>query len=111
MNSSYSNLFRFFFVCADLIALNLVHIVLMLSLHQIPQKEERAYGLFFLVSNVIWLLSAYCVRLYIENGHPDVYRFTKRTARGFIISMVCIVLFAFIYHFHYSSLFIFPSLF
>jgi hypothetical protein len=35
MNSRYSNLFRFFFVCVDLLALNIVYFVLVLSTNKI----------------------------------------------------------------------------
>ncbi len=110
MNSRYTNLFRFFFAFVDLVALNLVHIVLMINFHRIPLGAERAYGLLFLVGNMVWLMSAYSVRLYIENARPGVYRFAKRTVKAFFLFAICIFIFAFLYHYPYSRLFIIISL-
>ena len=110
MNSRYTNLFRFFFVCVDLLALNLVHAVLMINFHRIPQNGERAYGLLFLVGNMVWLMSAYSVHLYIEDAKPGVYRFAKRTIKAFVLFAISILIFAFFYHYPYSRLFIVTSL-
>jgi putative colanic acid biosysnthesis UDP-glucose lipid carrier transferase len=106
MNSSYTNLFRFFFVCVDLITLNLVNIVLMLSFRRIPAEGEREYEILFLVSNMIWLVSAYSARVYIEDAHPELHRFVKRTLKAFILYTACVLLFVFLYHYFYSRLFI-----
>jgi putative colanic acid biosysnthesis UDP-glucose lipid carrier transferase len=109
MNSRYTNLLRFFFVCFDLVALNLVHIILLFNFSRIPADGERAYGLLFLVGNMIWLISAYSVRLYIEDAQLNVYRFSKRTVKAFTLYAISMMIFAFIYHYPYSRLFIFLS--
>ena len=106
MISRYTNLFRFFFVCVDLVALNLVNIVLMLSFRRIPAEGEREYGILFLVSNMIWLVSAYGARVYIEDAHPELHRFVKRTLKAFILYVTCVLLFVFLYHYFYSRLFV-----
>jgi len=106
MISRYTNLFRFFFVCVDLIALNLVNIVLMLSFRRIPAEGEREYGILFLVSNMIWLVSAYGARVYIEDAHPELHRFVKRTLKAYILYITCVLLFVFLYHYFYSRLFV-----
>ena len=106
MNSRYTNLFRFFFVCVDLVALNLVNIGLMLSFRRIPVEGEREYGLLFLVSNMIWLMSAYAARVYIEDAQPELHRFVKRTLKAFILFVSCVLLFVFLYHYFYSRLFV-----
>ncbi|MEO7045491.1 MAG: sugar transferase, partial [Ferruginibacter sp.] len=110
MNSRYTNLFRFFFVCVDLVALNMIHIILMVSFHRIPSSGEQAYGILFLVGNMAWLMSAYSVGLYIEDAQIGVYRFAKKTVKAFILFSICVIMFAFIYHYPYSRLFIFTSL-
>ncbi len=97
MISRYTNLFRFFFVCVDLVTLNLVNIVLMLSFRRIPAEGEREYGILFLVSNMIWLVSAYGARVYIEDAHPELHRFVKRTLKAFILYVTCVLLFVFFY--------------
>jgi putative colanic acid biosysnthesis UDP-glucose lipid carrier transferase len=106
MNSRYTNLFRFFFVCVDLVALNLVDIVLLMSFHRIPVEGEREYGLLFLVSNMIWLLSAYSARVYIEDAQPELHRFVKRTLKAFVLYACCVLMFVFLYHYFYSRLFV-----
>ena len=106
MNSRYTNLFRFFFVCVDLVALNLVNILLMLSFRRIPVEGEREYGILFLVSNMIWLVSAYGARVYIEDAHPELHRFVKRTLKAYILYVTSVLLFVFLYHYFYSRLFV-----
>ena len=109
MNSRYTNLFRFFFVCVDLGALNLVNILLMLSFRRIPAEGEREYGLLFLVSNMIWLMSAYSARVYIEDAQPELHRFVKRTLKAFVLFASCVLMFVFLYHYFYSRLFVVSS--
>lgn len=109
MNSQYTNLFRFFFVCVDLVALNLIRIILMFNFSRIPASGERAYGLLFLIGNVVWLISAYGVGLYIEDAHPNIYRFAKRTLKAFVLYAICMMIFAFVYHYPYSRLFMLVS--
>jgi putative colanic acid biosynthesis UDP-glucose lipid carrier transferase len=109
MNSRYTNLFRFFFVCVDLVALGLVHFVLIFNFHRIPANWESSYGLLFLFGNIAWLISAYSVALYVEDGQPNIYRFITRTLKAFIIYAACMLTFAFLYHYPYSRLFIIIS--
>jgi putative colanic acid biosysnthesis UDP-glucose lipid carrier transferase len=106
LSSRYTNLFRFFFVCVDLVALCLVNIWLILNFRGVPLDNERPYGLLFLVGNMVWLISAYGVGLYVENSQPDVYRFIKKTIKAFIIFATGILTFVFLYHYPYSRLFI-----
>jgi putative colanic acid biosynthesis UDP-glucose lipid carrier transferase len=106
MNNRYINLFRFIFVCADLVALSLVHIWLILNFKGVPTDNDRPYGLLFLVGNMVWLISAYGVGLYAEDSHSDVYHFIKKTIKAFIIFVTCILIFVFLYHYPYSRLFI-----
>jgi len=68
----YSNLFRFFFVCLDLLVLNVVYLILINSLHHIPQASEPKYVVLFIVANMLWLLSAYGTALYIEQGESHL---------------------------------------
>ena len=106
MNSRYINLFRFLFVCTDLVALSLVHVWLILNFKGVPTDNDRPYGLLFLVGNMVWLISAYGVGLYAEDSHSDVYHFIKKTVKAFLIFVTCILIFVFLYHYPYSRLFI-----
>jgi putative colanic acid biosysnthesis UDP-glucose lipid carrier transferase len=106
MISKYKNLFRFFFVCVDLVALNLVNIVLLLTFPRIPGESEREYIVLFLVSDMVWLVSAYAARVYIEDSQPELHRFVKRTLKAFILFVMCVLLFVFLYHYFYSRIFV-----
>jgi putative colanic acid biosysnthesis UDP-glucose lipid carrier transferase len=106
MSSRYINIFRFFFVCVDMVALSLVHIWLIVNFRGVPADGDRPYGLLILVSNIIWLISTYSVALYVEDAHPDAYRFSKRTIKAFILFSIGILIFVFAYHYPYSRLFI-----
>jgi putative colanic acid biosysnthesis UDP-glucose lipid carrier transferase len=102
----YTNFFKFFFVCVDLVALCLVHIWLILYFKEIPINNEREYGLLFLIGNIIWLLSAYSMKLYLEESHSNVYIFIKKTLKSYVAYIFGIITFVFIYHFPYSRLFV-----
>ena len=109
MNSRYINLFRPFFVCIDLLALNLVHLLLMNSMHRISISNGSHYLTLFIVANMIWLVSAYSTALYIDTSNPSFERFTKRTVKSLIIFFLGMVLFIFFYHYPFSRLFILMS--
>jgi putative colanic acid biosynthesis UDP-glucose lipid carrier transferase len=105
MNNKYINLFRFFFAFIDLLALNLIHIVMIFSLDRIPIKSERNYLYLFAAANILWLLAAYSTALYIDNANPDGDKFARRTVKTFVVFNVLILFFMFIYHYSYSRLF------
>jgi putative colanic acid biosysnthesis UDP-glucose lipid carrier transferase len=109
MNSRYTSLFRFSFACADLIVLNLVQLLLLNSLRRIPGNAGPEYLLLFLVANILWLISAYAIGLYIEQGSPNYARFIKRTVKCLISFFLLMVLFIFFYHYQYSRIFIVSS--
>ncbi|HTI90824.1 MAG TPA: undecaprenyl-phosphate glucose phosphotransferase [Puia sp.] len=106
MYSRYSNLFRFFFVCVDLLVLNVVYLILINSLHHIPLGSEPKYVVLFIVANMLWLLSAYGTALYIEQANRTYEWFLKRTVRCLIVFFILMVFFVFFYHYPFSRLFI-----
>lgn len=109
MNSRYINLFRPFFVCVDLLALNLVHLVLMDSMKGIRPDTGPEYIVLFIVANMLWLISAYSTALYIDTSNPTFERFTKRTVKSLILFFIGMVIFVFFYHYPFSRLFILLS--
>ncbi|HEX9511589.1 MAG TPA: undecaprenyl-phosphate glucose phosphotransferase [Puia sp.] len=109
MNSRYINLFRPFFVCVDLLALNLVHLVLMDSMHRIRVDTGSEYIVLFIVANMLWLISAYSTALYIDTSNPSFERFTKRTVKSLVLFFIGMVIFIFFYHYPFSRLFILLS--
>jgi putative colanic acid biosysnthesis UDP-glucose lipid carrier transferase len=109
MNSRYINLFRFFFVCVDLLTLNAVHFLLLVTMDRIPAPAQYRYMLLFIVANMAWLISAYSTTLYIDNGTPSFERFSKRTIKSLVLFIIYMLLFVFIYHYPFSRLFILLS--
>ena len=109
MNSRYSNLFRFFFVCVDLLALYLVQLFFLSYIHRIPVSASSRYLLLFIVSSMLWLLSAYFTALYIDQGRPSFETFIKRTVRCLAVFFLAMVLFIFFYHYPFSRLFVLAS--
>lgn len=109
MNSHSSNLFRFFFVCVDLLALNIVYFVLVLSIHKIQLGAERHYMILFIVANMVWLLASYSTALYLDNASLDLDRFARRTMKTVILFIMGMVCFIFLYHFAYSRVFVLIS--
>jgi len=107
MNSRYNNLFRFFFVCIDLLALNTVYFSLVLNMNRIPPGAEHQYMVLFMAANMAWLLTSYSTALYVDNTSLDVERFAKRTAKTLIPFVVVMLVFIFVYHYSYSRLFVF----
>ena len=91
MYSRYSNLFRFFFVCVDLLVLNVVYLILINSLHHIPLGSEPKYVVLFIVANMLWLLSAYGTALYIEHANRTYEWFLKRTVRCLVVFFIFMV--------------------
>lgn len=110
MNSRYTSLFRFFFVCVDLLVLNLVQLVLLSFIHRIPDNAGSKYLLLFIVANMLWLLSAYGTALYIDQGSPNYEQFLKRTVRSLVVFFVLLIFFVFIYHYEFSRLFVIVSI-
>src|SRR5450432_2140140 len=106
MNSRFINLFRFFFVCVDLLALNAVHFILVVTMDRIPGPAEYRYMLLFLVANMLWLLSAYGTGLYNANGTPHFEFYAKRTVKSLILFFISMLSFIFVYHYQFSRLFI-----
>jgi putative colanic acid biosynthesis UDP-glucose lipid carrier transferase len=109
MNSRYISLFRFFFVCVDLLALNLVHLMLIGSMHRIPGIAGPEYILLFIVANMLWLISSYSTALYIDGSNPSFEKFTKRTVKCLVLFFIGMVLFIFFYHYPFSRLFVLVS--
>jgi putative colanic acid biosynthesis UDP-glucose lipid carrier transferase len=109
MNNRYINLFRFFFAFIDLLALNLIHAMITLTLNRIPSNGEKPYLYLFVAANMFWLLSAYATALYMDKASPNGDLFARRTFKTFILFNCLMLLFMFIYHYPYSRLFMLLS--
>lgn len=109
MNSRYTNLFRFFFAALDLCLLNLLHIILIRSLHRI-WGEVEPYFIYCLVSNIAWLCCGYITALYVNDRLLNFMRSAKITIKAFLLYFFIMMVFVFAYHFDYSRLFVILSI-
>jgi putative colanic acid biosysnthesis UDP-glucose lipid carrier transferase len=105
MYTRFINLFRLFFAFLDLLAINIVYLLIAFSMERI-NRFGYEYMLLFIVFNMVWLASAYLNALYISDSHFNFEKFAKRSTNTFIMFSSMILLFIFIYHFNYSRLFV-----
>jgi len=106
MNITYTNLFRFFFALVDFLALNIIHLALLLNLNRVQGTFSQKYTILFIVSNITWMGCAYIMGLYINDQFFNFERFAKRTVQAFALFVSTLLLFIFLYNFNYSRLFV-----
>lgn len=109
MNSRYTNLFRFFFAALDLCLLNILHILLIRSLHRVWGDVEP-YFVYCLCSNIAWLCCGYITALYVNDRLLNFMRSAKFTIKAFLLYFFIMMVFVFVYHFDYSRLFVILSI-
>ncbi|MEP7110855.1 MAG: undecaprenyl-phosphate glucose phosphotransferase [Ferruginibacter sp.] len=106
MNITYTNLFRFFFALVDFLAINIIHLTLLLNLNRVHGNNSQKYTILFIVSNIAWLGCAYITGLYINDQIVNFEKFAKRTVQAFALFITALLLFIFLYNFNYSRLFV-----
>jgi putative colanic acid biosynthesis UDP-glucose lipid carrier transferase len=105
MYNRYVNLFRFFFAFMDLFALNSVHLVLSFLMARV-RGQEFHYILLFLITNMVWLASAYINAVYINDSHFNFEHFSKQSLKAFLLFSTTVLLFIFLSHISYSRMFV-----
>ena len=105
MYNRYVNLFRFFFAFMDLFALNSVHLVLTFMMSRVSSFGFK-YILLFLITNMIWLASAYINAVYVNDNHFNFEHFAKRSLKAFVLFSAAVLLFIFLSHLNYSRMFV-----
>src|ERR1700737_4292063 len=106
MNRSQTNLFRFFFAFLDLLAINIIHLMLMLLVNISSSGDVNKYVFIFVVGNMAWLASAYIAGVYINDKLIEFNQFAIRTAAAFVLFSAFELLFLFLYHYSYSKMFL-----
>src|SRR5450432_3854483 len=109
MSNRYINTFRFFFVCVDLIILNSVHYLLLISFSHIARNSDQQYMILFFAANMLWLISGYATALYINSGRPNFSHFKKASVKCLLIYYIGMIIFIFFYHYSFSRIFILKS--
>lgn len=92
----------------DLLALNAVHLLLIMMMDRVNANNFE-YVLLFLVNNMVWLISAYLNAVYINDANFDFERFAKRSLSAFALFSILMLLFFFLHNYAYSRLFVMLS--
>lgn len=95
MNHKYTNLYRVFFLLADLIALNLLFLLLFTNVPIGNGLEMKNFTILNLVGNIFWLISSYICAAYIIYKNVKLRLLSTRTAISFII--FCIAMGAYVF--------------
>ncbi len=105
MFTGNKSLFRFFFTGMDLFAINAVNLVLVKMVDRINGSGQE-YILFFLITNMVWLFSAFVNAVYTNNNYFNFENFAKQSLKAFILFIVLMLFFIFLYNYNYSRLFV-----
>lgn len=97
---------RFFFALIDFLAINIIHLALLLNLNRVHGNNSQKYTILFIVSNIAWLACAYLTGLYVNDELFNFERFAKRTVQAFAFFITTMLLFLFLFNFNYSRLFV-----
>ncbi len=94
MSHRYTNIYRIFFLLTDLIALNLVLLVLLSRLADHSNLALKSYIILNLSCNIFWLISSYLTAAYIIYKNLNIRQLCRRTTISFILFCSAIVLFS-----------------
>lgn len=106
MNKSSFIFFRTLLWLWDILSLNLVLLMTSLYIVRADAINRRAYHLYFAVFNLCWMTSVYLTSLYLSKNWLDFEIFFRRTLKCYLMTVACVFLFIFLYHFPYSRVFI-----
>jgi len=105
MTARTNSLSRFYFVAVDLLGLNAGHLLLV-NLMERVNRGGYEYSIFFLMTNMAWLLSAYLNAVYTKSNYSNLENFAKKSIKAFLMYTVLILIFIFLYHYNYSRAFV-----
>jgi putative colanic acid biosynthesis UDP-glucose lipid carrier transferase len=106
MSSKYTNLYRIFFLLSDLIALNLVFILLLSRIDIAYDVEMKTFIVLNLVSNIFWLMSSYLTAAYIIYKDVNLRLLSKRTAISLTMFCFGLLFFTFLAKYDLDLLFV-----
>ena len=89
----------------DIISLNLVLFITSLTVSRADALNRNEYYFFSAAVNLSWMASVYLLALYLSKEWLDFERFSKRTLKCYVVTLLSTLLFIFFYHFQYSRLF------
>lgn len=106
MNKSSFQFFRTLLWLWDVISLNMILLFASVAIFRADAINQKEYHLFFAVFNLIWVTSVYLTQLYMSKNWLDFEIFFKRTFKCYLLTVTCLLLFIFLYHYQFSRFFI-----
>jgi len=106
MTNRYTNLYRIFFLLSDLIALNLVFLLLISRVVQGHDDGFKNYIVLSLLGNIAWLLSSYATACYIIYKDVNLTHLSKKTATSFLLFSAAIIAYTSFSEYQFSRVFI-----
>jgi putative colanic acid biosynthesis UDP-glucose lipid carrier transferase len=76
-----------------------------LTVSRADALNRNEYYFFSAAVNLSWMASVYLLALYLSKEWLDFERFSKRTLKCYVVTLLSTLLFIFFYHFQYSRLF------
>lgn len=102
MNSRFDNFFRIFFAFTDLGFLCVLHLILLLNYRFSTDSANISHVVFFIINNIFWLVSSYLTEVYINDRILNFKKFARRTARGFLIYLILLLIYLYFTRFRFN---------
>ncbi len=93
MNRRYQSLYKTFFAFSDLVALNVINLVLVSYLGRYT-TNYYIYTIFCIFCNIVWMICSYTTAMYVNTRLMNFKRLTARTLASFIFYNFFLFLFA-----------------
>jgi putative colanic acid biosynthesis UDP-glucose lipid carrier transferase len=109
MNSRFDNFFRIFFAFTDLCFLGILHIFLLLTYNFETNTANISQVIFYIVTNIFWLISSYITEVYINDRILNFKKFARRTFRAFIIFVTLLIIYLYFSRFRFYRPYLYLS--
>lgn len=106
MRGRYTNLYRIVFLLADLISLNVIFLLLLSRLEDMPSTDMKSYTILYLAANAVWLVWSYVTATYIIYSNVKLKLISMRTSYSLALFCISVTLFAALVNFRYDWFFI-----
>lgn len=104
-NTRYNSLFQFIFCAFDLLTLNLVYVITMMTKHLSP-LFNNSYLLLYITWNITWIIATALSSLYININYFKYEVFIKRSISTIILFSIFMISFRYIYNYDFAPLFL-----
>src|SRR6185369_16711565 len=105
-NKRSFNFYRNLLWIWDIVSLNLVLYICVLTISRANALQENEYLLYFATINLAWMGMVYMNNLYLTKDWLNFESFSKRTLRCYLFTVLFTLMGMFLYHYSYSRFFI-----